>query len=54
MVKDLASPVTDRLNAATIGHSHPAWGPQVADRTLQEYTLSGINQDSNDFECTRF
>ena len=54
MVKDLASPVTDRLNAATIGHSHTTWGPQVADRTLQEYTLSGINQDSNDFECTRF
>ena len=54
MVKDLASPVTDRLNAATIGHSHTTWGPQVADRKLQEYTLSGINQDSNDFECTRF
>ena len=50
MVRDLASPVTDRLNAATIGHSHTTWGPQVADRTLQEY----INQDSNDFECTRF
>ena len=51
-MKDLASPLTGGMNAATTAlHSNSTWGPQVADNTLQKHTLS--SNESKEFDVTR-